>query len=40
MDIYISEWWAKVNNSASLILFREIKEKYELSRYLLITEKA
>jgi hypothetical protein len=38
MDIYISEWRAKVNGSPSLILFREIKEKFELSKYLLIIE--
>jgi hypothetical protein len=34
MDIYISEWRAKVNDSPSLILFKEIKEKFELSQYL------
>ncbi|XP_060582312.1 uncharacterized protein LOC132738738 [Ruditapes philippinarum] len=38
MDIYISEWRAKVNGSPSLIFFREIKEEFELSKYLLIIE--
>jgi hypothetical protein len=36
MDIYISEVRAKVKDSPSLILFRELKEKYKLSQYLLI----
>ena len=34
MYTYISEWRVKVNNSHRLMLFREIKENYGLSKKL------
>ncbi|XP_053403102.1 uncharacterized protein LOC128558242 [Mercenaria mercenaria] len=38
IDTYISEWRISVNNSPSLMLFKELKETYGMSQYLLTIE--
>jgi hypothetical protein len=37
-DIYISQWREGVRNSSTLMLFKEIKDSFELSPYLLILD--